>query len=144
MPWLKIFTSLKIFYTHDILKLYTKPPTFSPHILIFQLNVASTFPIKTKLQISVERQFGKIHIKANKLPNWISPSFTSEILKDRKTNNIQFLLRLVSVIRLLFFNLELCVLLIQSTVCWWYVFYCENFKRWANVLHNRKHKSIEF
>ena len=41
----------------DILKLYTKPPTFSPHILLFQFNVTSTFPIKTKLKISVERQF---------------------------------------------------------------------------------------
>lgn len=130
LPWLKIFTSLKIFYTHAILKLYTKPPTYcSPHILIFQFNVASTSPMGTKLQSSVERQLWKTAIVANRLPNWISSSFTNEILKDGKINNIQFLLQLTSITRSLSFNLELCVIVIQSTVCWWYVFYCENLKR---------------
>ena len=62
LPGLKIFTSLKVFYTYAILKLYTKPPTYYSHcILIFQFNVASievlkTNPLKNKPQSSVVRQ----------------------------------------------------------------------------------------
>lgn len=117
-------TSVSVFYTYANLELYNHSQTYySSYILIFQFNV-NIHPIKTKLQSLVERRFWETGIITNRLPNWISSSCTNEILENGKRNKIQILLQLISITRSLSFNLELWVIIIQSTFCWLYVFCC--------------------